>query len=285
MLLLALSCSRPAPAPAAPAPVPPAPAPAPTCQELGQWTEWAPGLDVGLFQATTPSPIGDSEIVLVRIDPARWDLGVARGDPQTARAWASHSTDVVAVTNAGMFHTDHRTHVGALTVDGVQVGRDAPDYQSLAVFGDGRFDLVDLDTQPDVAALVADNRFTVQNLRLIKHTADNRWTPNARAWSEAALAQDADGNAVFAFSRSPYTMARFNDELIALGLVAAQHLEGGPEAQLYVRAGDCTLEQWGSFETSFVENDDNATPWPVPVVLTVQARQPAGQSQPSSHTE
>jgi len=138
---------------------------------------------------------------------------------------------------------------------------------------------VDLDTQPDVPALVADNRFTVQNLRLIKHPGDNRWTATDRAWSEAALAQDADGNAVFAFSRSPYTMAQFNRELIALGLVAAQHLEGGPEAQLYLRAGDCELEEWGSFETSFVENNDNASAWPVPVVLTVRQRQP------SSHTE
>jgi len=57
-------------------------------------------------------------------------------------------------------------------------------------------------------------------------------------------------------------MHDLNKELLAsgIGLVAAQHLEGGPEAQLYLNAGGVQLEMFGSFETSFKENDTNSIP-------------------------
>jgi hypothetical protein len=55
-------------------------------------------------------------------------------------------------------------------------------------------------------------------------------------------------------------------------LVAAQHLEGGPEAQLYLHVGGTEIEMFGSYETSFKENDDNTAPWPVPNVLGVRLR-------------
>ena len=69
-------------------------------------------------------------------------------------------------------------------------------------------------------------------------------------------------------------MHDLNLELLAagIGLVAAQHLEGGPEAQLYVHAGNTELEMFGSFETGFKEDDTNAIPWPVPNVLGVRPR-------------
>ena len=68
-------------------------------------------------------------------------------------------------------------------------------------------------------------------------------------WSEAALGEDSSGRILFIFSRSPFTMHNFNQELLSLGvnLVAAQHLEGGPEAQFYVRIGHVTHEMFGSY--------------------------------------
>ncbi len=80
---------------------------------------------------------------------------------------------------------------------------------------------------------------------------------------------------LFIFTRSPYSMDDLCRELLALdiGLVAAQHLEGGPEAQLYVRLGSVEREWFGSFETSFRENDENEQAWPVPNVIGIRARQ------------
>ena len=93
-------------------------------------------------------------------------------------------------------------------------------------------------------------------------------------WSEAALGEDSSGRALFIFSRSPFTMHEFNRKLLSLeiGLVAAQHLEGGPEAQLYLGIGNVTHEMFGSYETSFRENDGNTAPWPIPNVLGVRPR-------------
>ncbi len=72
-------------------------------------------------------------------------------------------------------------------------------------------------------------------------------------------------------------MHDLNRELLSMGigLVAAQHLEGGPEAQLYLRVGDEEIETFGSFETDFEEDDDNDHAWPVPNVLGIRPRSAA----------
>lgn len=92
-------------------------------------------------------------------------------------------------------------------------------------------------------------------------------------WSEAALGEDEQGNVLFMFSRSPYTMYDFNQELISLGVVAAQHLEGGPEAQLYINLPNHTYEMFGSYETSFVEDDSNDRTWSIPNVIGIRMKE------------
>ena len=64
---------------------------------------------------------------------------------------------------------------------------------------------------------------------------------------------------------------------LGIGLVSAQHLEGGPEAQLYLHVGGFERELFGSFETTFREDDGNALPWPIPNVLGVRPRSAAGK--------
>ena len=93
-------------------------------------------------------------------------------------------------------------------------------------------------------------------------------------WSEAALGEDESGRILFIFCRSPYTMHDLNNELLRLGigLVAAQHLEGGPQAQLYIHAGEVEFEISGSHGTSSREIDDISVSWPIPNVLGVRPR-------------
>jgi len=69
-------------------------------------------------------------------------------------------------------------------------------------------------------------------------------------------------------------MHDLNNELLAagIGIVAAQHLEGGPEAQLYLHVGSLEMEMYGSYETSFRENDSNSAAWPVPNILGLRPR-------------
>jgi hypothetical protein len=69
-------------------------------------------------------------------------------------------------------------------------------------------------------------------------------------------------------------MKELNDKLLALpiGLTAAMHVEGGPEASLSIHAGGVDLDLNGSYETGFNENDDEKTQWPIPNVLAVPRR-------------
>lgn len=259
-------------------------APDPTA---ASWQSLAPGLDLCHVTAAEPSPFGDSRITVVRLDPAHWALTVAsvcqpgHGATRSARQWALDHGLTVAI-NAGMFATDHRTHVGYLRYkDHVNSGH-VNAYQSVAAF-DPRpgcevpsFRIFDLD-EPGVTmtAILDDYASALQNLRLIKRPGENRWHSRDQMWSEAALGEDGAGRILLIFSRSPFTMPDLNRELLAAGLdlVAAQHLEGGPEAQLYLRVGDLEIEEVGSYETGFHESDDNTHGWALPFVLGARPRQ------------
>jgi len=245
------------------------------------WISLAPGLELAELETIA----GDSTPAIMRIlrvDPARWTLhlGAAAREPGgrslTARAWCEREGYVAAI-NAGMFATDYRTHVGWLVDGDYTNNAHVADYQSVAAWGardpvDPPFRIFDLDGTIEHAEIAARYETVVQNLRLIRRPGENRWSRQDRRWSEAALAEDAEGRALFVFCRQPLAMADFNAALLALdiGVVAAQHLEGGPEAQLFIGVGGD--EHVGSFETGFNEDDDNANAWPIPNVIGIRPR-------------
>ena len=236
--------------------------------------------------SSKPSSIGDSRITIVRIDPHLWELAfiglsqTGESTGHTARGWCQ-SQGLTAAINAGMFASDYKTHLGYLQFRGHVNSSHVNGYQSVAAFdpknpsGTRPFRIFDLD-EPGVTmqAILHDYASAAQNLRLIKRPGANRWSQQLKKWSEAALGEDEGGRVLFIFSRSPFSMHDLNQELLSagVGLVAAQHLEGGPEAQLYLHVGDVELEGFGSYETSFREDDGNSTPWPVPNVLGVRPK-------------
>lgn len=258
----------------------------------GPWKKIAPGMEVGRFQAKRPASHGDAGITVVRIDPGRWELevvGISRTGEKTgrtAREW-SQEHGFAAAINAGMFATDYKTHVGYMRSRGhVNSSHVHGKYHSVAAFhpmkaGLPPFHIFDLD-QPGVTldGIKADYGSVVQNLRLIKRPGENRWPAQDKRWSEAALGEDTEGRILFILCRSPFSMRDLNEELLGLeiGLVAAQHLEGGPEAQLFVAVEGYELEVFGSYETAFKENDENTAAWRVPNIFGVRPKRgdPAG---------
>jgi hypothetical protein len=255
------------------------------------WQLLSPGMELKHLAVTRPNATADARLTVLRIDPHLWELeimGTSRtGETagHTAREWCE-THKLTAAINAGMFKTDGKTHVGFMRFrDHVNNGR-VNSYQSVAAF-DARdpgslapFRIFDLD-RPGVTleSMLEDYRSAVQNLRLIKRPGANQWGRQDRMWSEAALGEDSSGRVLFLFSRAPFSMHDLNQQLLSagIGLVAAQHLEGGPEAQLYLRVGEMQLESFGSYETSFQENDSNAKPWPIPNVLGVRPRSSAAR--------
>jgi hypothetical protein len=247
------------------------------------WTTLAPGLDFGEFPTGDVAGESDTAITILRIDPGSWSLHLGAsardtdGQTMTAREWCADQGYVAAI-NAGMFHVDYSAHVGYLR-DADYVNSDTfIEYQSVAAWNpthddDTAFRMFDLDA-PGVTTdeILARYGTVVQNLRLIKRPGENRWSRKDQKWSEAALAEDAEGRVLFVFSRVPFTMEAFNERLLDLdiGIVSAQHLEGGPEAQLYIGLGD--RERVGSYETGFNETDHNVGAWAIPNVIGVRAR-------------
>jgi len=255
-------------------------------QSGSDWKSLAPGMELGRLMTKNPSSVGDSRIIVVRIDPTLWQLELlgrgATGDPegQTAREWAKGYGLAVA-TNAGMFGSDYNTHIGYMEFRGQVNASRVNEYQSVAAFDPREqgskppFRIFDLDRQGvTVETIRQDYASLVQNLRLVRRPGENCWGRQVNKWSEAALGEDKDGKILFVFCRSPFSMYDLNRELLSagIGLVALQHLEGGPEAQLFLSVGDFELELFGSYETSFREDDGNTTPWPIPNVLGIKRK-------------
>ena len=251
----------------------------------GAWQTLAPGMELGTFSVGQSGKPYKSQVTILRIDPVYWSLeftGISlTGDSngKTARQW-SRTHQFTAVINAGMFATDYQTHIGYLRFRGHVNNDNVNNYQSVAAFDRRRedlphFRLFDLDS-PDIklSSILRDYASVVQNLRLIKRPGQNRWQRKDEYWSEAALGEDSSGRILFIFSPHPYNMHDFNNELLNLdiNLVAAQHLEGGLQAQLYVNAGGVELELSGNQASDFHQQNGISFAWPIPNVLGVRPR-------------
>jgi len=249
------------------------------------WKSLASGMDYTYVTAKKSSLVGDSRIFVLRIDPALWQLeavgisNTGENAGHTAREWSQRQR-FSAVINAGMFAADFKSHLGYMGSAAHVSNGKVNAYQSVAAFDphdsqSPAFHIFDLDASgvhfQDIQKSYAS---ALQNLRLIKRSGLNQWSQQNRKWSEAALGEDEKGRVLFIYSRSPFSMHDLNSELLSagIGIVAAQHLEGGPEAQLYLHVGSIEMEMFGSYETNFKENDSNSIAWPIPNVLGVQQR-------------
>ncbi len=76
----------------------------------------------------------------------------------------------------------------------------------------------------------------LQNLRLIKRPRQNRWAPRKERWRECALGEDSAGRILLLACQTAWSMAEFNEILLALPLdiQVAQHLEGSATARLWL---------------------------------------------------
>jgi len=235
------------------------------------WKQLRPGVEYAL--------VADGMHV-VRIDPRRAPLQAvmaSAGDrkQRTTGQWCRDRKLAVAI-NLGMYRDDKLTNVGHAHAPGhINNARWSSKYKTALAFGSkqpGAADAVmlDIDAAGAMDRLAAYGT-VVQNLRLIRAPGRGVWGKQDRRWSEAAVAADASGRVLFLFTRRPYSMQELNAKLLALplGITAAMHVEGGPEASLSIHAGGVDLDLNGSYETGFNENDDEAAQWPIPNVLGV----------------
>ncbi|MBN1575371.1 MAG: phosphodiester glycosidase family protein [Chitinispirillaceae bacterium] len=251
--------------------------------DASSWTRIDDGLFSAEFGVKEGAPSGDSGVTVIRIDPKLYRLRLLTAsemgvENMTARKWVMKYRLLGAI-NAGMYLTDYKTNCGYMKdfthLNNPRVNKT---YFSVAAFNpvdsqSPSFRIFDSD-QADMQTIIASYNTVIQNLRLVKRPGINRWEQQEKKWSEVALGEDTDGNALFIFCREPLSMHDFNDRLLSLPvrLVCAQHCEGGPEASLYLNHNGKEILRNGSYETGFNENDSATAFLPLPNVIGVVKR-------------
>ena len=257
------------------------------------WATLEPGLELGEFLAPVQrrSPVGDSTVRVLRVDPAYFDLvlvNASAGDkvPRTAKDFAAEGK-LVAAINSSMFGTDRLSSPGRMhSASHVNQARWSAD-KAMLVFdpvADGLPRVRILDRECDDWDAVAPTyRAGVQSIRMLSCKGTNVWKQQPRSWSHAVIGIDGAGRPLLIQARSPWTTHDFVELLRALplDLRQLQYAEGGPEVQLYVHSGSYEREWVGSFETGFREDDRNNAAWAIPNVVGVRRRE-ASSGAPSS---
>lgn len=248
------------------------------------WTTIDNGLQYAQFDASIKSDVGDSKILVVKVDPREYDFVLlcaseeTGGEPLTVRDWVARY-GLVAAVNAGMFQKDLKSNVGYMkNYTHFNNPRIKRSYWSVFAFnprneGVPPARIFDADVDP-VKEIAARYHTVIQNLRLIKRPGVNRWSRQDKRWSEAALGQDKDGNILFIFSESPYSMRDFGNFLLEfpLSLECAQHLEGGIQASFYLRHHKEEITRTGRPRTASIMNSPNGLLFPIPNVIGVKKK-------------
>jgi hypothetical protein len=219
---------------------------------------------------------------VVRADVARFHLRLLTkaqdGASQPAPQWREHY-NLVAVTNAGMFH-EQGNPVGLLVQDGTALSKDNPAYGGYLAF-----DPVAASDTPaiitgrdcpgfDLAALRSRYRSLLQANRLVGCTGEPLAWADPKQYSASAIGLDRAGHVVFIHARAAVRMTELARAVATLGVSGALFLEGGPEASLVVRGDTGELARVGSYESGFVENDENQSFWWLPNVIGLEAKRP-----------
>jgi hypothetical protein len=245
-----------------------------------------PGLSVERWSLdATPAITGPGApaacVDAVRADAARFTLKLLSqrddaGPPRDAPTWLS-AFHLSAVINAGMFH-ESGDPVGLIVADGIERSKRNTKMSGYLAWdpvdaNDPRITLAGADCGSfDLAALRGRYHSIVQSYRLLGcDGAAISWL-DPKQYSAAAIGLDRSGRVVLLHARAAVTMGELSRALAAHDLVGALFLEGGPEASLVAKGSEGELSRVGSYETKFVENDENHVFWTLPNVIGLLPR-------------
>lgn len=246
--------------------------------EPSVWTTLEQGLELGNFQAPKKSDFGDSLIRILRADTTAFALRLLNASSSnqkkrwSVKNWVKNK-GLIAGINASMYQRNGLSSVSYMKTrqhtNNVWVSKD----KTLLAF-----DPIDKNRQPvriidrdcdDFGVLRKQYQTLVQSIRMVSCHGENMWHQQKKMWSTAAVGLDEQGRILFIHVRSPYTTHDLIDMLLQLpiGLKQAMYVEGGADAQLYIRAGNQEHDFIGSYSTGSREHDENSYSHPVPNVL------------------
>jgi hypothetical protein len=249
----------------------------------GPWMALDPGLELGRFDAPAPEGSGDGSVQVVRVDPSRYRLRLlnasspGEGEPRTAREWADRH-QLAAAINAGMYQEDRKTGVALMVTRGHTNNPRLSKDRSVLAFDllQGAFpdvQIIDRDCQ-DFDRLRSKYATLIQGIRMVACDRRNVWSPQPRRSSIACVATDAEGRILLIHSRAARSTYDFIQILLDLPLDVrrAMYLEGGSEAQLFVRGAGIEREFVGGFDGGLLVPGAASRAWKIPNVIGIETR-------------
>lgn len=201
------------------------------------------------------------------------------GEARPAPRWVE-DLELVAAVNAGMFH-EGGTSVGML-VDGDHVNQERNNSKLGGYLAFGPRDPAAAPVVVagrdclgfDLDALRAAYKSVTQSYRLLGCDGGAIAWADPTYYSSAAVGVDRDGKLVMVHVRAPFLMREVSAALARpeLRMAGALFVEGGPEATVVVDGAQGDLVLVGSYETGFVEDDDNVQPWTLPNLVALEQR-------------
>lgn len=245
----------------------------------GTWKRVDSGLFIGLFDHPKKGT-EDDKITIVKIDPNFYSFKLLCASEQgkdrmTVKSWCK-KYHLISGINAGMYQKDGMTNVGYMkNFNHLNNPRVNTSYHAFWGFNPTdsavpEIQIIDRKCQ-DFDQVRFKYQTLIQNIRMISCRQENVWSKQEKKWSMAVFGMDKGGNALFIFTRTPYSSHDFINMLLGLpiSIYNAMYLEGGPEASLYFSAHGFELERWGAFETGLNETDSHISAWPVPNVVGI----------------
>ena len=246
------------------------------------WNKVDTGLLYGEYISPQKSSYGDSKISFLKIDPTLYSFNLfsakEKGESiKTVKEWGK-AKEQIAVINAGMYQTDFATNVGYMKhFDFINNGH-VNNNNTILVFNRKdktipAIQIIDLQCQNWEILKSKYNSFT-QSIRMVDCNQNNKWSQQPKKWSIVLVGIDNEGHCLFIFSRSPYSVHDFINILLnaPIDLYNAMYLEGGPEASFYLSHNSILIEKMGSFETGFIESNNNTQFWQIPNVIGISKK-------------
>ena len=221
------------------------------------WRKVEEGLYWSEFYPSQKSLVKDSKITIVKINPKFYsfkllcasDLGKTR---MTAKDWCLKH-NLISSINAGMYQEDGLRNVGYMkNFSHINNPRLSSSYKAVLAFNRTdaavpEIQIIDLRCQA-FEELKPKYQTFVQSIRMVSCQQENVWAKQDNMWSLAVLGMDKNGNGLFIFSESPYSVHDFINVLLSLpiSLYNAMYLEGGAEASLYFSLNGVELDKEGN---------------------------------------
>lgn len=244
------------------------------------WQPLDKGLELGIFSVPQSAEAGSPRVRVLRIDPNYYRFrllnasAIENGLPMTPRQWCRQK-GLVAAINPSMFQADYRTSVSLMRtgthINNPRLSKD------MAIFAFDRLS-EDVPKAKIVDRQCEDYEFwekkyatLIQSIRMISCKGKNVWKQQPHRWSTAAIGVTAQGHVLFIHVRSLFSTYDLIDVLkkLPLDISRAMYTEGGPQAQLFISAGDREYEFVGSYDTDTDVTSEGAISWPLPNVVGI----------------